>query len=190
MDQATLDSYAQGSNEALGEIVRAYSGVLRSFIYGIVRNSTDADDVLQETFIQMHISRHTFDPSRPLYPWMMRIAGNKAKDALRKRQKNPCTVLSDVYEDFPLLEQLAVWEEDDGVWSSLDGMIGKEEGPRLRSYLDRLCYPHREILTLYYFGGLKYEQISQALHIPLGTVRSRLYAAKRSLRRIYAAEPC
>ena len=79
--------YAAGDEAAFREIVNRYKNGLYVFLRRFLNQHDLVEDVFQETFLQLFNSRESYDTSRPLRPWLFTIAANKAKDALRKKQR-------------------------------------------------------------------------------------------------------
>ena len=86
-DAELLVSYAAGDQDAFSIIVTRYKDGLYAFLKKFLNRQDLIEDVFQETFLQLFTSRESFDPARPLRPWLFTIAANKAKDALRKQQR-------------------------------------------------------------------------------------------------------
>jgi RNA polymerase sigma-70 factor (ECF subfamily) len=86
-DMKVTRRYATGEEGAFRELVNQYQDDVYTFLRRLLNRSDLVDDVFQETFIQLYVSRNTFDPSRPLRPWLFTIAANKARfaSALRRR---------------------------------------------------------------------------------------------------------
>ena len=77
-DEALLGSYMQGDRPAFAELIRRYSNELLHFLTRFLGSRAAADDVFQETFLQVHLSAETFDTKRRFKPWLFTIAANKA----------------------------------------------------------------------------------------------------------------
>lgn len=175
-DEQLIDRYRAGEDQAFEALVRRYRAELFHFLVRFAGGRAAAEDVFQETFLQVHQSIETFDTRRRFKPWLFTIAANKARDYLRRRARRPAAPLSapvggeeegqtfvDLMEaDLPLPEQTA---ED------------AETSERVRQAIEQLPDHLREILLLAYFQKFSYAQISEVLGIPLGTVKSRLHAA-------------
>src|SRR3974390_356917 len=97
-DGKLLRRYAAGDEGAFQEIVRQYKDGVYAFLRRYLNDRDLVDDVFQETFMQLYVSRDTFDQSKPLRPWLFTIAANKAKDALRRRQRIDSTNLGSMFD--------------------------------------------------------------------------------------------
>ncbi len=134
-------------------------------------------DVFQETFIQLFTSRESFDPTRPLRPWLFTIAANKAKDALRKQHRTAALQIGSLVDSEEMsfgdaLNVLTSYET-----TPYEKIEENETATRVRHIIETMPENLREILILAYFNKFSYKQMSQILSIPIGTVKSRLHAA-------------
>lgn len=176
-DEQLLASYRSGDVGSFTLLVQRYQRELYHFLVRFMGDRTTADDVFQETFLQVHQSADTFDPERRFRPWLFTIAANKARDLMRSLARRPMN---------PLQAQISTANEDSGQFIDLMQATAQLPGEAMeRSELQRLVHetimgmpPHlREILLLSYFHQFPYKQIGHILNIPLGTVKSRLHAA-------------
>jgi RNA polymerase sigma-70 factor (ECF subfamily) len=176
-DEQLLASYISGDEAAFGVLVRRYQRSLHQFLYRFLTDAALAEDVFQETFLQVASSARQFNPQRALRPWLFTIAANKARDALRSRARHKATDLD-----------AAVDRADADGAQFMDFLASDEPLPpqrlevldtaRLaREVVARMPSRLRMVLVLSYFQGLAYQEIAEILDIPLGTVKSRLHAA-------------
>jgi RNA polymerase sigma-70 factor (ECF subfamily) len=142
------------------------------------RQPAVAEDLFQETFLQVHESAHTFDVERRFRPWLFTIGANKARDYLRKARRRHTLPLS-----APISGEAG---EAGGSFADLlegdlplppEGAETQETAELVRQVVDEMPDHLREILLLAYFQQFPYKQIAEILEIPLGTVKSRLHAA-------------
>lgn len=163
-------------------LVERYQGDLHRFLYRLTGDQAGADDVFQETFLQVHLSAASFDTSRRFRPWLFTIAANKARDYLRRKGRRKMLELS------APVGGVAGNAEGDGGSAFVDlleidipgpdaGMRTEELNRLVQRAVDTLTPTLKEILLLSYFQQLSYAQIADELDIPLGTVKSRLHAA-------------
>ena len=148
-----------------------------AFLSRFLNRSELVDDVLQETFIQLYVSRDTFDLSRPLRPWLFTIAANKAKDALRRRQRIDATNLGSMFDsdEHSIDDVLNTLDSDTHV--PHDDLIKEETAGAVRRVIARMPAKLSQILILAYFHKFSYAEIARILGIPVGTVKSRLHTA-------------
>ena len=185
-DEQLLEAHVAGESGALKEIIVRYRDELIHFLTRFLSSRAAAEDVFQETFLQVHLSAETFDVSRRLKPWLFTIAANKARDYHRKHAKRAAVSLS------------ANIGGDSGGQQFVDLMEAELPGPEapvldaersrlIKSVVDSLASHLREILLLAYFQQMSYGQIADTLEIPLGTVKSRLHTAVAAFAKAWEA---
>lgn len=181
-DEKLFDQFRRGDLAALRVLIERYKDDLLRFLFRLVGDRAAAEDVFQETFLQIYQSSDTFDIERRFRPWLFTIAANKGRDYLRKKIRRreldldapvggrgggggeaSATTFVDLLEIEvdPPEARLSAGEREELVQRALAGL-----SPALK-----------EILLLAYFQRLSYVQIADELGIPLGTVKSRLHAA-------------
>jgi RNA polymerase sigma-70 factor (ECF subfamily) len=176
-DAELLERYGQGDEAAFRELVSRYKNSLYAFLKQFLNRQDLVEDVFQETFLQLFTSRESFDPSRPLRPWLFTIAANKAKDALRKSQRTatiPIGTLSDS-EDMSFDDVLNTLSSDSTM--PYEEVEESETAARVAQVIANMPENLREILILAYFNRFSYKQMASVLSIPIGTVKSRLHTA-------------
>ena len=176
-DTGLLQRYAAGEEGAFRELVGEYRDSVYAFLSTFLNRPDLVDDVFQETFIQLYVSRHTFDLSRPLRPWLFTIAASKAKDALRRRQRVDCTNLGSLFdsEEHSIDDVLNTLGSDTHL--PHDDLIRDETAEAVKQVISRMPAKLRRILILAYFHKFSYAEIAGILGIPIGTVKSRLHTA-------------
>jgi len=176
-DVQLLKRYAAGEEGAFQELVSQYKDGVYAFLRRFLNDRDLVDDVFQETFLQLYVSRDTFDLSKPLRPWLFTIAANKAKDALRRRQRVDSTTLGSMFdsEEHSIDDVLNTLDHDDHM--PYDDLIRDETAAAVKRVIARMPARLREILILAYFHKFSYAEIGGILGIPVGTVKSRLHTA-------------
>ncbi|MBL9031857.1 MAG: sigma-70 family RNA polymerase sigma factor [Phycisphaerae bacterium] len=187
-DEQLLEDYRQGDSAAFRSLIERHQDDLLRFLVRLTGDRSSAEDVFQETFLQVHLSMDSFDPTRRFKPWMFTIAANKARDLLRKRVRR---------QEVDLSAPVAGGSGDSGpTYVDLmeidipppDRRLESADQDRLvQQAVDRMPLSLREILLLAYFQRLSYAQIADELEIPLGTVKSRLHAAVASFAKHWRA---
>jgi len=176
-DKELLLRFSRGEESAFREIIDLYKDNLYSFLRRFLNKTELIEDVFQETFMQLYLSRARFDTNRALKPWLFTIAANKARDALRKIQRTPETYLgpiadaSDVSVD-DVLNSITSFKE-----TPYDEVSKDETAAQVREIIFDMPGNLREILILAYFKQFSYKQMADILSIPIGTVKSRLHTA-------------
>lgn len=185
-DELLLESYLRGDRVAFTKLMGRYSNELLHFLTRFLSSRAAADDVFQETFLQVHLSADTFDVERRFKPWLFTIAANKARDYHRKHHRNSAMSLSASIdsggegESFVDLMQADIPNPD-------MPLLDAERSRLVKKAVDSLPIHLREILLLSYFQGFSYNQIADSLEIPLGTVKSRLHTAVAAFARSWKA---
>lgn len=181
-DEELLDAYRQGEAGAFAMLLRRHHDDLLRFLTRLTGSRAAAEDAFQETFLQVHLSADTFDTARRFKPWLFTIGANKARDALRRTSRRRTLDLSAPIaggnggasegEGRSYVDLMEIDVEPPG-----SAMEAEEREKLVQQALDDMPYALREILLLAYFQRLSYNQIAEALEIPLGTVKSRLHSA-------------
>ncbi len=164
----------RGERAAFGELVTRYMQRAYYTALGLVGNHDDALDLSQEAFARAFRARATIDAERPFFPWLYqiirRLCFNHTRDQRSRRLK---------------LERAGSWLGDTTMGRRPLAPDQAAERSELREQvgaaIERLAERERETLVLREFEGLRYREIAELLGIPIGTVMSRLYRARRSL---------
>jgi RNA polymerase sigma-70 factor (ECF subfamily) len=176
-DEQLLLAYRQGDRASFQKLVERYQRELYHFLVRFLGDRAAAEDVFQETFLQVHQSAEQFDTTRRFRPWLFTIAANKARDLIRSQARRPTN---------PLSASINPGDDDSGEFVDLmsssdafpdEGMQKEELQQQVQRTVMAMPQHLREILLLSYFHQFPYKQISDILEIPLGTVKSRLHAA-------------
>ena len=175
-DEELLTAHIDGDSAAFPELIDRYKNDLLHFLIRFVGSRASAEDVFQDTFLQIHISGETFDPSRRFKPWLFTIAANKGRDWHRKHSKRTVLSLSqDIGGDGEGTRFVDLMEADQELPDAQ--LLNSEQQNAIRTVVDQLPSHLREILLLSYFQQMSYVQIADSLQIPIGTVKSRLHSA-------------
>jgi len=176
-DEALLASHIAGEDgNSFEELLGRYVNELIPFLTRLTGSKAAADDVFQETFLQIHQSARTFDPSRRFRPWLYTIAVNKGRDWHRRNARRKAVSLSNTIGADGDGARMADLLADDGPMPGSQMEISERVGS-VKEVVDEMPSHLREILLLSYFQRMSYNQISDTLEIPLGTVKSRLHSA-------------
>lgn len=174
-EQSLVLAAREGSQDAFRTIVERYSARLFDVVLRIAGERADAEEVVQETFLRAwrNLSHFQFDSA--LFTWLYRIAVNAAVDVAKKRRRR--TVVSLDAGETPLHEGI------EGATGSPSGALEKSDAIAwVRAAIDALPEPFRSILVMREYGDLSYEELAAALHVPKGTVESRLFRARMRMR--------
>lgn len=172
-DEELVGRCLAGEEEAFRILVERYDRRVYGTIHRLVGSEADARDLTQETFLRFFRSLDTFDPSRSLSAWLLRIASNQTVDFLRKRKLQTVSI-----------EELG---EGEGVpefllTDSMEEARGRERRQAwLAGLVGRLAPGYQVVLELRHSHGLQTDEIAEVLDVPAATVRSRLHRAHRQL---------
>lgn len=176
-DAQLLNEYRQGQEWAFRELVNRYKNSLYAFLRRFVSQQDIVEDVFQETFLQLYTSRDSFDTDRPLRPWLFTIAANKAKDALRKMQRQSSMSMGTLADagEVSIDEVVNILTSYE---TTPDDEVSQDETAlRVRQVIADMPENLRGILILAYFEQFSYKHMAEILSIPIGTVKSRLHTA-------------
>jgi RNA polymerase sigma-70 factor (ECF subfamily) len=189
-DEDLLAQYCKGQTEAFGVLVRRYERELYGYLRRYLGDANLAEDVFQNTFLQLFTKSNQYEHGRPVRPWLYTIATHQAIDALRRNGRHQALSLDQEQRDagdgdirnlLELMESRAL--------SPLDQVQGEERRALVRASVERLPDFLRQVVILAYYQGLKYREIAEILDIPVGTVKSRLHAALTKLHEAWAVSP-
>jgi RNA polymerase sigma factor (sigma-70 family) len=164
---------ARRDSQALDELVRTWERRLFYYVCRLVDDEQDAWDILQETWLKVIRGIGSLREPGALPAWLYRIARNTAMSHLRKRYADEA--LTDACEE---MSDARVEQPD----------FAFEDAARVHEALDQLSPRHREALALCFLEDMSIDEIASVVGIPPGTVKSRLYHARRALREVLEAE--
>jgi RNA polymerase sigma-70 factor (ECF subfamily) len=167
---AHMQAYLDGQIEAFDALYAAFSGRLRGYLLSQCRDATLADDLLQETFMQIHRSRRTYQPGRPVTPWVYAIARHvylmKRRSAGR-RARFEASLAADVREG------------DDVSRDALDTIV---EGDQIRRALSGVPADQREALLMHHVEGWSFIEIATRLGIRVNAAKTRAFRGMKKMR--------
>lgn len=185
-DEELFTRIQRGERDLFGTLIRRYEAELFGYLRRYVRDAILAEDVFQNTFVQLYLKQSHYEPGKPLRPWIYTIATNQAIDALRRSGREQAVSLDSLAtpeaDHNPLMENLS--DQQPG---PLDATVRAERDDLIRESVDRLPEPFRQSLILAYFQGLKYREIADILGVPVGTVKSRVFTAITRLQELLNA---
>jgi RNA polymerase sigma-70 factor (ECF subfamily) len=189
-DEELLARFCKGETKTFGILLRRYERELYGYLRRYLGDSDLAEDVFQNTFLQLYQKSGQYEHGRPVRPWLYTIATHQAIDALRRNGRHQALSLDQNQQEMP----------DGEVRSLLDLLEARGPGPmelahgeerreRVRASVERLPEFLKQVVLLAYYQGLKYREIADILGIPVGTVKSRLHAALVKLQEAWADSP-
>lgn len=166
-----LKDAKHGNIDAFEQILHIYEKQIFSYLYRFVNQKEDAEDLTQNTFLKLYKNIKAIDINKNFNAWLYKIATNTAYDWLRKKRRHKELFI----EDSNAVETI----EDESAYDILDSAYNTEF---IIKALNAIKPIYKSILLLFYQDELSYQEISEALSIPINTVKSHLYRAKKSLK--------
>ena len=155
------------------EVARVYGRKIYNFAYRLTGNSDDAHDLVQEVLLRVHRGLSNYQPGS-FEGWLWRITRNAFLDDVRRQKRRPTA---------PLPEEVDRWSQASTV--SADTEYARISlGDDIQKALLELPIDFREAVVLCDVVGLSYEEISQAVAVPIGTVRSRIHRGRKILKEL------
>jgi RNA polymerase sigma-70 factor (ECF subfamily) len=187
-DEELLGRFRRGQREAFGMLVRRYERELYGYLRRYLGDACLAEDVFQNTFLQLYTKIATYEPGRPVRPWLYTIATHQAIDALRRNGRHQAVSLDQQRDELDGGDiQNLVTALESRVPGPMEAAEGEERRQGVRAGVEKLPDFLRQVVVLAYYQGLKYREIADILEIPVGTVKSRLHAALVRLHETWAA---
>ena len=172
-DVELIDACLCGDSASFGLLVTKYQDRLFNTLCHVVSSPEEAEDVVQEAFVQAFVKLATFKGNSAFYTWLYRIAFNTAiSRGRRKRPEVSVEATRDAMGDEPM----------DSTEGATERVLREERAVQIHNALGELSEEHRAILVLREMEDLSYDEISDVLDLPVGTVRSRLHRARSQMR--------
>jgi RNA polymerase sigma-70 factor, ECF subfamily len=174
-EQELIRETLEGNHDSYGELVNRYSDRLYSAMLHVTGSHNEAEEVVQESFVQAFIKLETFQGNSQFFTWLYRIAFNNTLSRHRRRR-------SDISLEFS--RESGGMDPEDRSEAPDASILRAERVALIHRALQSLTEEHRVILVLREMQELSYEEIAEVLGINLGTVRSRLSRARVQLKSI------
>jgi len=172
-DAEALRAVARGEEPAFAKVYDRYSPILLGLLLRILRSRPEAEDVLQEVFLQVWQQARSFDPARGrAFTWLVTLARSRAIDRLRAVDSRERAARASA-EEAPPAAEAQVWADDEAERS--------ERAEAVRGALAELPEEQRQVLLLAYLEGMTQSEIAAAKGQPLGTVKTRTRTGLRRL---------
>jgi len=179
-DEELISLVRQGKTSMFEILVKRYEVPLFNYIRRMVRSASDAEDLFQETFLRVYTHLDSFRVTRRFRPWVYRIATNLCRDHLRYKRRRPHVSLD------------AEVGSEGGAQTVLDTLKAPTPNPSelasetemaelIEVSVGKLSAKHRSVFLMARYEGMPYDEIARTLAIPVGTVKSRMNKAVKSL---------
>ncbi|MBD3182693.1 sigma-70 family RNA polymerase sigma factor [Candidatus Poribacteria bacterium] len=188
-DEELMVSCSNGKVKDFSIIMERYQDRIMRYIKGIVKNHDLAQDLTQETFLRAFRSRESYTPKAPFAAWIYRIATNLCYDEFRKKSFSKITSLNKSFT-FQLNEKgdeetMELHEMISDKSMPPDEEIEKEEQRnRLRIAIQSLSEKHRTVIMMHIYQGMEYADIARELSCSVGTIKSRMHYAIKTLKQM------
>ena len=174
-DNRLISLIKSGHSEIYDEIVKRYEKKLFSYVYRLVGNKEEAEDILQNVFVKAYKNIKTFDIERKFSSWIYRIAHNEAINFLKKRNKKKFISWEDIVSSKDKMDTKSEERSPIDIW------IRKESATEVKEAMEMLPGKYREVLILRYFSEKSYEEIGKIIKSPVNTVGTLINRAKKKL---------
>jgi len=177
-DRALMDQICSGSREALAILFRRYARLVRTIAMRILRDDSEADDLLQEVFLFLHRNCSVFDSSKSrVRSWIVQMTYHRAFDRRRYLNSRHFYTRVDLDGVAELLDSRSESGEDNSSFCSLVG------NATIRGLLDTLTEDQRNTLSLHFFDGYTFAEIAAKLDQSVGNIRNHYYRGLEKLRK-------
>jgi RNA polymerase sigma-70 factor (ECF subfamily) len=175
-DASIVRKILRGRSDLFGTLLERYQRPIFNFIYRFYGDYDLAEDLTQETFLRCYQFLKSYDQKRKFSTWLYTVARNLCIDHLKKSKSGREISLD---QSLPAVERKEAGRSPE-VSPQLK-CIRNQEDAKLLDALGELEPSRRMVLVLFYFQGLSYQEISEALSVPVSTVKIRIFRAKKSL---------
>ena len=174
-DEQLIARFQLGDVQAYDILVHRYKDQLLNFVFRFVGNRTDAEDIIQETFLRVYRNKHMYKEIAKFSTWVYTIAGNLAKTELRRRKRHKIFSVSNFVNEE---KDFDIPDRDHSPEKKVDSSMQESI---IQKAIEKLPIKFKEVIILRDIQGFAYEEISQILNIPLGTVKSRVNRGRLKL---------
>lgn len=163
-----MSRYQQGEMDAFAGLFDVMKAPISRYLWSFVRNQTAVEDLLQETFLQVHRARRSYTPPRPVQPWIYAISRHVALMHLRSGRRRKESVAREELPELPIPPEMESYGDRDTV----------------NRLLTRLPERAREVLMLHHLLGLSFGEVGSILGVSAGTAKVRAHRALKKLRQM------
>ena len=171
-DETLVRECLEGRLEAYGVLVKRYQARVVNIAFRALRDRSLAEDLAQDVFLRAYRALPRFRPDKKFKPWLMTITANRIRDYFKVRNRR-----SEIGWDFDI-----TMETDQS--DALDRVMARQTLGRVRAGISEMPSEVQEVLRLRFMLRLDYEDIADALEMPIGTVKSRISRARNVLKEL------
>ncbi len=173
-DEEIAKAVQRGDIESFGILMDRYEAKMVRYARKFLSGSDNITDLVQDVFIKAYVNIKSFDAGRKFSPWLYRIAHNEFVNALKKQK----------HGTFQLFDADAIFPHPVAAETADSEASKREMKKEIDHCLNKLEPKYREIMVLYYFEEMPYEEIAEVLRIPVSTVGVRLHRGKEILKKL------
>lgn len=186
-DEQLFRRYQDGDEDAFRIIVERYEPSIKGFLHKRLKDEERVQDLTQDTFLRVHRARDRYDASRKFSTWIYTIASNLLKNEYRNRSRRRETTFTDLRKDGGTQQALAQRpvefeaERPDPERLAYQGELREA----IQDAIERMDEHHRIPFVMREVEDRTYEEISDAIGVPVGTVKSRLFRARNAFQQLF-----
>lgn len=184
-DEALIERAQKGDRTALNTLIRKHEARAYQYAFRVTRNPDDAADIVAEAFVRVYHALPNFKSQSTFTTWLYRILTNCFLDLRKKQKSRPTTSLDSTLQTD---EGEVTRQIEDVTANPLEDVAVDERKEKLEEAIGLLPEYQRAMIIMYHAENMSYEEISAALDLPIGTVKSRLNRARISLRELLARD--
>jgi len=180
-DKKLVERVLDGNTDAFSDIIESTEGLVAQIVFKMITNSEDRKDMAQDIYLKAYKNLGNFRFGSKLSTWIGQIAYNNCTDYLRKKK---LVLVNDVFKDEDRLDEL-----DDLYYKAVNNSFNvdsffsqKQLAGILKAEMEKLSPVYKTVITLYHNEEMSYEEISQITSLPVGTVKSYLFRARKALK--------
>ncbi|MBL6728419.1 MAG: RNA polymerase sigma factor RpoE [Methylophilaceae bacterium] len=178
IDQKLVEKAQKGDKRAFGILVEKYHKKLTRLLARMVRDQSEIEDIVQDSFIKAYRAINNFRGDSAFYTWLYRIGINTAKNHLVSLGRRPKAMNDVEIED---VENFEDGQELRNLETPENSMMTKEIVATVNDTIESLPDELKEAISLREMDGLSYEEIAELMQCPIGTVRSRIFRAREAI---------
>jgi RNA polymerase sigma-70 factor (ECF subfamily) len=180
IDRTLIHQVLEGDEQSFDELMQRYRQSVYNLVYRMIEDPQEAEDIVQETFIKAFNALSTFNEEFAFSTWLFKIATNHCIDTLRKKKLRTFSL------DSPIRTKEGDVSRDyaDESYSPERSTISSEHTHIILEAVDDLPEKYRTVINMRHREDRSYEEISELLKIPIGTVKARIFRARELLKKI------
>lgn len=179
-DEDLMEFFQEGKELAFNELVRRYTDRLHNFLYRYTHNHQDCEDLVQETFLRVHKSKHSYERIAKFSTWMYTIALNLAKSLFKKKQRMQKV---SIHKDDGNPDDFEMLIEDKNILAD-EELHQKLSIIQLEKALTELPKEFRDVIVYRDLQQLSYDEISEITGVAMGTVKSRINRGRAQIQQL------